>query len=135
MLSFCQNKKSKLTERFTISDSHPRRTAEEVGVGFEGVGVGHTGNVVDDEGKEIVLTISLFHIHMKDATYLLGRGRVGIVYPLQVEFHQLLDDIEADYLYLNHAFKAVYLLDRKTTHRLVFFSIRGMLHLAIAEAA
>ena len=40
--------------------SHHRSAAEEVGVGFEGVGIGHTGNVVDDVGNAIILTLSFF---------------------------------------------------------------------------
>jgi len=50
-----------------INPSHPRGVAEEVGVGFEGVGVGHAGHVVDDVGKAIAGVIEPGLIRMEDA--------------------------------------------------------------------
>ena len=47
--------------------SHPRGVAEEVGVGFEGVGVGHAGDIVDDVGKAIGGVIKFGFIRMEDA--------------------------------------------------------------------
>jgi len=41
--------------------------AEEVGVGFEGVGVGHAGHVVDDVGKAVAGVTKPGLIRMEDA--------------------------------------------------------------------
>ena len=86
-------------------------------------------------GKAIVFTLGLFHIRMKDAAYLLGKGRVGIIYPLQIEFHQLLNDIETGNFYFNHALMAVNLLNGESTHFLVLLGVRGLFHQALTEAA